>query len=347
MQKKTGAMVIILFLLLPFTGSAADEIPLMPGMERMETAQGPVFYYTVQKGDTLWDLSRKFYKSQWVWPGLWEMNHQIENPHLIYPGNKIKVFLTDALPSDPMPMAQPPEKVHTPMVETKAALPLPPPPHRESVAYPGFIKETAEPILGHVIMAESDKTLFTEGDILFINPVKKNNFIPGNAYHICSTQEISLKYDDTLFKGIQHTVKATVTILENTKEYTRAVIDRAFRTCSPGDTLMAYRPLENEITRTPSPRPIQARLICSQDNNELLAEGSIAFMDAGSQKGVRPGDIYTLYKTRTTPDKGFKKSAPLPLLKNGTVMVLHTEATASTVRIIYSTAEVLTGDIIK
>ncbi len=345
MQKKTGVMAIILFLLLPFSGSAAAEILSIPGMERVETVQGPVFYYTIQKGDTLWDLSQKFYNSQWVWPGLWELNHQIENPHLIYPGNKIRIFLADAMPPDPMPMARPPEKIHIPMVETKT--PLPPPLHRESVEYPGFIKETSEPILGHILMAESDKNLFTEGDILFINPVKKNNFIPGNAYHIVSTQKVSLKYDDTLFEGIQHTIKATVTILENTREYTRAVISRAFRTCSPGDALMAYRPLKNEITRNPSPRPIQARLICSQNNNELLAEGSIAFMDAGSQKHVRPGDIYTLYKSRTAPKKGFKKSSSLPLLKNGTVMVLHTEATASTVKVLYSTAEVLTGDIIR
>ena len=346
MQKKTGVMAIILFLLLPYTGSAAAQTPLIQGMERVETAQGPVFYYTIQRGDTLWDLSRKFYNSQWVWPGLWEMNHQIENPHLIYPGNKIRVFLADAMPPDSMPMAQPPEQPHTPVVEASAPLPCPPLPP-ESVEYTGFIKETPEPILGHILMTKSDKTLFTEGDILFINPVKKNSFIPGNAYHIFSTQKVSLKYDNTRFKGFQHTIKATVTILENTRDYTRAVISRDFRTCSPGDALMAYRPLENEIIRNPSPRPIQARLICSQDNNELLSQGSIAFMDAGNQKRVRPGDIYTLYKTRTAPRKGFKKPAPLPLLKNGTVMVLHTEATASTVRVIYSTAEVSTGDIIR
>ena len=50
------------------------------------------FFYTIKKGDTLWDLSQKFYNSQWDWPGLWEMNEDIKNPHWIYPGKKIRIF---------------------------------------------------------------------------------------------------------------------------------------------------------------------------------------------------------------------------------------------------------------
>src|SRR5450432_807638 len=47
--------------------------------------------YTIQKGDTLWDLSQKFLANPWYWPKIWSLNPGIENPHWIYPGGKLKI----------------------------------------------------------------------------------------------------------------------------------------------------------------------------------------------------------------------------------------------------------------
>jgi len=54
--------------------------------------------YTVVKGDTLWDISAHFLKSPWLWPRLWQANSQIENPHLIYPGDLLTLIWIDGEP---------------------------------------------------------------------------------------------------------------------------------------------------------------------------------------------------------------------------------------------------------
>jgi hypothetical protein len=47
--------------------------------------------YIVKKGDTLWDISGVFLNQPWLWPKLWRLNPDINNPHLIYPGDELRL----------------------------------------------------------------------------------------------------------------------------------------------------------------------------------------------------------------------------------------------------------------
>ena len=54
--------------------------------------------YVVKKGDTLWDIAGYFLRDPWLWPEIWFINNEVENPHLIYPGDILYLVWRDGKP---------------------------------------------------------------------------------------------------------------------------------------------------------------------------------------------------------------------------------------------------------
>ncbi|MDX2368092.1 MAG: LysM domain-containing protein [Colwellia sp.] len=51
--------------------------------------------HVVVKGDTLWDISAIFLEQPWLWPKLWRLNPEVNNPHLIYPGDILRLVFDE------------------------------------------------------------------------------------------------------------------------------------------------------------------------------------------------------------------------------------------------------------
>ena len=81
-KKLIGLLSILLFSL----SLAAAETPKV----KSDSPQT----YVVQSGDSLWKISDMFLHNPWLWPSVWQNNGQIENPHLIFPGDVITLVIT-------------------------------------------------------------------------------------------------------------------------------------------------------------------------------------------------------------------------------------------------------------
>ena len=82
----TGSL--LLALMLP-VAAQADEIRLNPDAPEV---------YLVKEGDTLWGIASMFLMDPWLWPEVWDINQQIDNPHLIFPGDEIYLVWVDGKP---------------------------------------------------------------------------------------------------------------------------------------------------------------------------------------------------------------------------------------------------------
>ena len=83
MPIKSLVLIFLLTWLCPVVGDEVAINPDNPGS------------YTVVRGDTLWDISGHFLTYPWQWPDIWQVNPQIENPHLIYPGDEVYLTYKD------------------------------------------------------------------------------------------------------------------------------------------------------------------------------------------------------------------------------------------------------------
>ncbi len=304
------------------------------------------FYYTIKKGDTLWDLSRRFYNSEWDWPGLWEINAKIKNPHLIYPGKKIRIFLKGKSKLPPIIVTPKKNRAEKPVARIVPKFSFP------GMDHVGFIRSTMEKSLGSVLKQKDDKLMMSADDIIYIKPSGSGTLIPGRTYLVFNTQPVNQKINGRIFKGVQHVIKAKIKIISHKVTYATGIITANFRPVFKGDMIMQYSKINHELKVEDHPAPIDARIIRAEDNNLMINDHVIAFINAGRSR-VKPGQIYTVMRKNMLEDHSSWASArkkknqiKLENIKSGKMIVLRTEDIASTVMIISSKYALSPGDLV-
>lgn len=320
----TGLVALTVMALLPFSlfAEEADQ----------DIKHEAGFYYTVQKGDTLWDLSQRFSDSPWVWPDLWEENDQIPNPHRIYPGQRIRLHHKEGV-----------KKIAKAVVEDQMApeevVPEEPPYYFYSeIDSIGFIRKVPVDPHGTVFKAKDNKVMISQGDTVYIKPLGSASLIPGGKYFTYRTLEPKTK----AYAGIQHYITGVVVVIKEESTFIVASVAKSFRDLRNGDLLMPFTERSPKITIAESVPGIEGKIITPEEFGSIMGDDNIAFIDKGNNDGITPGQLYPIYYE---DELGSIKEGDYALaqIDFGTFLVLHTEPTTSTVLITGSDKDIRPG----
>ncbi len=336
--------------------------------------------YTVVKGDTLWDISGKFLKEPWRWPEIWNMNRdQIKNPHLIYPGDVVKLSF-DASGRPLLSIAGEDGTGGTiklsPRIRSEAlGQAIPSIPARvigPFLSAPLVAEESTLSSAPRIIASEESRVIVGAGNIVYALGMKAEQgtrwqiYRPGKALTDPVTREI-LGYEAQYLGdakvvrfGEGNTTPSTIEITKSNQE-----INRGDRLMPAGDsTLPQYSP------RSPG-KQVKGSVISVVGGVTETAQYSIVVVNVGARDGIEIGHVLAAQRggeivaTNTGEDEArmsFKSLFPaawrsdkdsippevkLPEERNGLMVVFRVFNRVSYALVMSSRRPLKVGDIIQ
>ncbi len=348
---------------------ATEEVPTpLPGTVAVPISareMGPR-RYTVQKGDTLWDISNSFLSDSFLWPKVWKNNPAIANPDLIYPGNVI-IFPGEEIAPPPMPLVEAPV---APPAPPRIAAPAPvevvkgtPPeipeepaevprgPDLGLLATSGYIL-TGERGLGTVVGARDNRKIMGEGETIYLLPGRGVALEAGDQFTLYRIVRKVYHPKSRKYVGDLIRILGFIDVTEkNPNEKTvSARVLTSFDFIREGDLFMPVKLPEDalEPIDTPAAAPpdgLRGFIVEVKEDRNAQAQFDVVYLDRGRQDGLRTGDRFTVIRegektSLFSPGKGVR----FPRRVIGRLQVIAVQDITATAKIIESTEVIHRGD---
>ena len=311
--------------------------------------------YEVQKGDTLWGISKKFIEDPYYWPDLWANNPDIQNPHFIYPGQKLQIY---AAPIAVVGVAgekfssAPEQEVVTPEI---APSPLEPVVVAEEPVYItipagiSFIAES-EQRAGGIIFDFPDARHFAgSGDKVFIRAPADASVAVGDLWQIMKSRTDIIHPVSKKRLGFQVDQVGVLEITELGKDLHTAIIRKSYREIERGAWLTPRRAVHEQIALRRATSEMTGMVISTASHRELLGPSEVLFVDLGEKNGLKVGNLLTLTRLRKATDLAQiknKNDAALEYPEEliGYALVVETDPETATAVILKSLGPAAIGD---
>lgn len=325
--------------------------------------------YVVKKGDTLWDISALFLRDPWLWPEIWYFNPQIDNPHLIYPGDILTLVYVDGKPQlrvtrdgattveGPSLSTPPPAGIKTvklsPRVRTEdleQAIPTIP----IDVIGPFLIKprivSKAELEAAPYIVSSLDRHLVNaSGNTVYARnfkdtgEVRYNIFRPGRVFKDPKTGEV-LGYETTLVSEAK---------LMQSGDPATLLLTRSLRETLNGDRILpadSGKISHNFIPQAPTTE-VEGQIIALVDAISHAAQRQVVVINLGEKQGMKAGTVLAIEQAGgEVRDPYARKGNPMVTLPNtraGLLMVFRVFDQVSYGLIMNSLRTIHTHDIVR
>ncbi|MCW3150441.1 LysM peptidoglycan-binding domain-containing protein [Stutzerimonas stutzeri] len=285
--------------------------------------------YTVVKGDTLWDISGRFLKEPWKWPELWHANPQIENPHLIYPGDSLSLVYIDGQPrlvlnrgASRGTIKLSPTMRTTPMADAIPTIPLE---AINSFLLSNRIVDSEEQFKGapYIVAGNAERVVSGSGDRVY----GRGSFADGMPVYGIFRQGKSYVDPDTgEFLGINADDVGTAEVLEREGDIATLQLTRTSQEVRLGDRLFASEERSVNSTFMPSAPAgqVDGVILDVPRGVTQIGQFDVVTLNKGTRDGLQDGNVLAVYKTgETVRDRVTGENVKIPDERSGLLMVFR------------------------